>query len=278
MRVPVYASLLKGRNRGQMSDGNELITWDVDGKVATVSLNRPEFLNAVNTPMLRRLFDVFTEIEESEDVWCVILKGNGRAFCAGADQKERATMSEDDIRYRRRVGPQSFAAMRNCRRPVIAQVHGYAFGGGLELALGCDLVVAAEGTVLGLLETVRGTIPAGGGTQILPRLVGLQRAKELIFTSRKFSAEQALEWGMLNYVVPVDELDEKVRGLAEEIAAAAPVSVMQAKKAINASADLDLASGLQLETALYERAMNTHDRIEGAAAYREKRKPQFTGE
>ena len=234
-------------------------------------------LNAVSTPVLRRLFDVFDQVNDSEGIWCVILKGNGRAFCTGADQKERATMTEDDIRYRRRVGPQSFAAMRNCRRPVIAQVHGYALGGGLELALGCDLIVAAEGTIMGLIETSKGSIPAGGGTQILPRLVGLQRAKEIIFTSMKFTAEDALRWGMLNYVVPLGELDARVAELASAIVSVAPISNIQAKKAINCSTDMDIASGVQMETALYERTLTTNDRREALAAARDKRKPQFKG-
>ncbi|HEY1762216.1 MAG TPA: enoyl-CoA hydratase-related protein [Acidimicrobiales bacterium] len=255
----------------------ELVLFSVEGRIATVTLNRPDMLNAVSTPVLRRLFEVFDEVNNSEDIWCVIFKGNGRAFCTGADQKERATMTEDDIRYRRRVSPQSFAAMRNCRRPVIAQIHGYALGGGLELALGCDLIVAAKGTTMGLIETSKGSIPAGGGTQILPRLVGLQRAKEIIFTSMKFTAEDALSWGMLNYVVPAEELDAKVSELANAIVSVAPISNIQAKKAINCSTDLDIASGVQMETALYERTLTTSDRREALTAAREKRKPEFKG-
>jgi enoyl-CoA hydratase/carnithine racemase len=147
----------------------------------------------------------------------------------------------------------------------------------MELALGCDIVVAAEGTVMGLIETSRGSIPAGGGTQILPRLVGAQRAKEIIFTSMKFTAEDALGWGMLNYVVAPDELDAKVAGIAEAIAAVAPIANIQAKQAINSSMDLDFASGLAMETALYERTVATSDRREAGAAFREKRKPNFKG-
>jgi enoyl-CoA hydratase/carnithine racemase len=259
------------------NSNKELVQLSVEGRIATVSLNRPNVLNAVSTPVLRRLFDVFDEINDSEDIWCVIFKGNGRAFCTGADQKERATMTEDDIRYRRRVSPQSFAAMRNCRRPVIAQIHGFALGGGLELALGCDLIVAAEGTTMGLIETSKGSIPAGGGTQILPRLVGLQRAKEIIFTSMKFSAEDALRWGMLNYVVPLDELDATVAELASAIVSMAPISNIQAKKAINCSTDMDIASGVQMETALYERTLSTSDRREALTAAHEHRKPEFKG-
>ncbi len=253
------------------------ILLEVADHIATVTFNRPEALNASTTPMFRRLIQVFDEINDDPDVWCVVVRGAGRAFAVGADQKERATMSLQDLRNRRRISPQAFSAMRNCIRPVIGQVHGYALGGGLELALGCDIVIAAEGTVMGLIESQLASIPAGGGTQILPRLVGVPRAKELIFTGRKFTAEEALGWGMISDVVPLDELEDKAMGLAREIAAAAPISNVQAKRAINMSMDVGVANGFDFEAALYERVLSTSDRDEGAAARREKRAPRFTG-
>jgi enoyl-CoA hydratase len=257
---------------------DELITLDVEEHIAVVTLNRPHALNAATTPLFRRLIGLFDQINEDPDVWCVVVRGAGRAFCVGADQKERAAMSLQDLRTRRRISPQAFSAMRNCIRPVIAQVHGYAIGGGLELALGCDLVVASEGTVMGLIESRLASIPAGGGTQILPRLVGVPRAKELIFTGRKFSAEDALSWGMISYVVREEALEAKVMALAREIASAAPVSNVQAKRAINLSMDLGVANGFEVEAALYERVLSTSDRAEGAAAHREGRVPEFKGE
>jgi enoyl-CoA hydratase len=257
---------------------SELIELSVADHIATVAFNRPEVLNAVNMPVFSRLIEVFDDIADNPDVWCVILRGNGRAFCVGADQKERPGMTLDEIRRRRRISPQAFSAMRNCPRPVIAEVHGYALGGGLEMALGCDIIVAARDTVMGLIETKRGSIPAGGGTQLLPRLIGPARAKELIFTGRTFTAAQALEWGMVSYALEPEDLRAKVDDLAREITSAAPVSNMQAKRAINLSMDLDVANGIQAEAALYERILTTSDRTEALAAYREKRPPQFRGE
>lgn len=256
----------------------ELIEYTVRDHIAMVAFNRPQVLNAVSTPVFLRLVDIFEEINDSPDVWLVILKGNGRAFCVGADQKERPGMTLDEIRRRRRISPHAFSAMRNCLHPVIAQVHGYALGGGFEMALGCDIIVAAEGTVMGLIETTRGSIPAGGGTQLLPRLVGPARAKELIFTGRKFKAEEALGWGLVNYVVPLSELEQKVMELAHEITAAAPISNVQAKRAINMSMDLDVANGIQVEAALYERILTSSDRVEALDAYKERRPAQFRGE
>lgn len=256
----------------------DLITFDVTGHIATVAFNRPDQRNAVTTPMFGRLVEIFDEINESKDIFVVLLKGNGPVFCAGADQKERKDMSLADVRRRRRISPQAFGAMRTCIHPVIAVVQGAALGGGLEMALACDIVVAAEGTVMGLIETTRGVIPAGGGTQLLPRLVGPSRAKEIIFTGRRFKAEEALTWGMLNHVVPADQLDSFAQQLAEEICGAAPVAVTQAKKAINASLDLDIPNGVLLEAALYERCLTTQDRNEGLHAYHEKRRPEFKGE
>jgi enoyl-CoA hydratase/carnithine racemase len=254
-----------------------VVKWTVTDHIATVAFNRPDMLNACNMQVLEEITNVFDMLSDREDVWCAVLKGNGRAFCVGADQKERPGMTLDAIRRRRRIAPIAFGSMRNFPHPVIAQVHGYALGGGLEMALMCDMIVAAEGTVMGLIETVRASIPAGGGTQLLPRLIGPARAKELIFTGRKFKAEEALAWGMLNYVVPEDRLEARTLELAREITAAAPVSCTQAKRAINSGMDTDFATGVQIEAALYERILTTQDRTEALAAYREKRAPVFTG-
>jgi enoyl-CoA hydratase/carnithine racemase len=245
--------------------------------LAFVSLNRPEVLNAVDTPLIERLGSVFGELSDAPGIRCVVLRGNGRAFCVGADQKERPGMSADEVRRRRRIAPAAFSAMSNCVRPVIGQVHGYALGSGLELALGCDIVVAAEGTEMGLIETRLGAIPGGGGTQLLPRLVGMARAKELIFTGRRFTAADAARWGMISYAVPEADLAATVLGLAEEISAAAPIAVAQAKQAITMSSDLDLANGLRLEAALSDRTLTTEDRAEALQAYRERRPPVFRG-
>ncbi|WP_028925000.1 enoyl-CoA hydratase/isomerase family protein [Pseudonocardia acaciae] len=255
----------------------EVVELCVADRVATVTLDRPDVLNAVSTPVYERLLAIFGRIEASEEIRCVVLRGRGRAFCVGADRTERATMTDDALRYRRRLVPRVVAAMYHCTRPVLAQVHGYALGGGLELALSCDVVVAAEDTVMGLVETTLGTMPAGGGTQLLPRLVGAGRAKALIFTGRRFTGAQAREWGAVTEAVPPAELEPTVATLAGEIAAAAPLAVAQAKKAINMSARLELERGVEMEAALYERLLSSADRLEGLAAARERRPPRFRG-
>jgi len=257
--------------------GHDTVLLEVADGIAGVWLNRPEALNACNMDMLHGIIDVFDVINDDSDIRVVVLRGRGRAFCVGADIKERQTMDFDAIRRRRRIAPLAFGAMRNSNKPVIASVHGYALGGGLELAINCDITLAAAGTSMGLIETLRGSIPAGGGTQLLPRLVGVNRAKELIFTGRTFLAEQAADWGLINHCYPVEELDEKVQGLAEEIRAAAPISVTQAKQAIDMSLDLDLANGIRAEAALYERTMTSMDRALGMGSVQRGSRPSFEG-
>ncbi len=251
---------------------------EIQDRLAIVSLNRPDSLNAVNMLLLEQLISTFDALNDRSDIWCAILKGNGRAFCVGADTKERPTMSLDAVRRRRRIAPLAFGAMRRFSRPVIAQVHGFAIGSGLEMALNCDLIVASDETTMGLIETRRASIPAGGGTQLLPRLIGTLRARELIYTGRKFSANEAMQWGMLNYVVPRDQLENKTMELAREITAAAPIACAQAKRAIDGGLDMALASGIQLEAALYERILTSRDRAEVLQAGREGRTPVFRGE
>lgn len=260
-----------------MTTGSDVLQVTVAGHVATVTLNRPDALNAVTTPLLEDLTRVFAELEDDLAVRCVVLRGNGRAFCVGADIEERRSMSLDAQRRRRRIAPHAFGAMRRFSRPVIAQVHGYAIGSGLELALGCDLTVAAAGTVMSLPETAKASIPAGGGTQTLARLVGVARAKELIFTSRRFSAEDGERWGLLNHAVPADELAAKVAALAAEIVAVSPVSCVQAKRAIDLGIEMTVETGIQFEAALYERVLTSDDRREAFAAAAEKRRPVYSG-
>lgn len=167
--------------------------------------------------------------------------------------------------------------MRRFSRPVVAQVHGYAIGSGLELALGCDFIFAAADTAMGLPETAKASIPAGGGTQILPRLIGPARAKELIFTSRRFTAERAERWGLVNRVTPAEALAAAVRDLTDELVAVSPTALATAKRAIDLGLTTDLESGLQVEAALYERVLTSEDRREAAAAAAEKRNPDTWG-
>ncbi|MDF5753180.1 enoyl-CoA hydratase-related protein [Spongiactinospora sp. TRM90649] len=257
---------------------DEPVDLSIEGHVAYVTLDRPDVLNAVNSPMYRCLLGVFAKIEDAADVRCVVVRGRGRAFCVGADQTERAKMSVEDLQRRRRLVPRVFSAMYHCSRPVVAQVHGYALGGGLELALSCDIVVAAEDTVMGLIETTLGSMPGGGGTQLLPRLVGIPRAKELIFTGRRFTGVDARQWGLVSHAVPAADVEARVDALAAEISAAAPLAVVQAKRAIDLSTQLEIDSGVELEAELYKRLLTSTDRLEGLAAAREGRPPRFRGE
>ena len=258
-----------------MSD--DLIRVSVTEGVATVSLNRPDALNALSNGLLQALVDTFAKLDDDSTVRCAVLRGNGRAFCVGADIKERGTMSLDDVRARRRLAPLAFGAMRRFSRPVVAQVHGYAIGSGLELALGCDFIFAAADTAMGLPETAKASIPAGGGTQVLPRLIGAARAKELIFTSRRFTAEAAERWGLVNRVTPADALDAAVAELTAELAAVSPTALATAKRAIDLGLTTDLESGLQVEAALYERVLTSEDRREAVLAAAEKRSPRYVG-
>lgn len=260
-----------------MSAPADLLQVSVNGGVATVSLNRPDALNALSNGLLEAIVATFAALEDDNAVRCVVLRGAGRAFCVGADIKERGTMSLDDVRARRRLAPLAFGAMRRFSRPVVAQVHGYAIGSGLELALGCDFIFAAAGTAMGLPETAKASIPAGGGTQILPRLIGPARAKELIFTSRRFLAEDAERWGLVNRVTPADDLDSAIRALTDELVAVSPTALATAKRAIDLGLTTDLESGLQVEAALYERVLTSQDRREATAAAAEKRSPRYVG-
>jgi enoyl-CoA hydratase/carnithine racemase len=215
--------------------------------VALVELNRPDVLNAVNMEMFADLPRVFADLDEEASVSVIVLAGRGRAFSVGADMKERPTMSVEDIRSRRQLAPAVFGSMSKCSKPVIAAVAGYALGGGCELALACDLIVAEESAVFALPETQLGVIPGGGATQRLPRLVGLSRAKDLILSGRRFSAADAERWGMVNHLAPDGDGLARAQELARELAANAPVALAQAKRALDASQSLDLEGGIRFE-------------------------------
>lgn len=260
------------------SVGAQFLEVNVERHIATVWLNRPEKMNALSTEMLSELTKTFDAISDDREIRVVVLRGRGKAFCTGADTTERPQMTPAQVRQRRRIAPKAFSSPRNCTKPVIALVHGYALGSGLELALGCDLTVTEENTKLGLIETVRGSIPAGGGTQVLPRVIGSARAKELILTGRRFMAKDSLGWNLFNYVLDHDATEVKAYELAEEIAAAAPIAVSQAKQAIVMSDAVDLETGFGIEAALYERTLTSQDRAEALKAFQERRPAIFIGE
>ncbi|BDG35669.1 enoyl-CoA hydratase [Geobacillus sp. 44B] len=247
--------------------------------IAIVTLNRPEAANALSTSLLNELSELLGDLAFRKDIRVVIVTGAGeKVFCAGADLKERAGMNETEVRKTVALIRETINQVEQLPQPVIAVLNGSAFGGGLELALACDIRVAVDTAQLGLTETSLGIIPGAGGTQRLPRLIGKGKAKELIFTAKRITAQEAAQIGLVEYVVPRAQLMEKALEIAGQIAANAPIAVRQAKLAVNRGLDVDLATGLRLEQMAYEVTIPTKDRLEGLQAFKEKRKPVYKGE
>ncbi len=257
----------------------DTLTREVDERgICTVTLERPGALNALNGELVDWLWHTFYELAHDDAVRVVILTGRGeRAFCVGADLKERAEMSEADVRKRISDYEKCFGAVASCPKPVICAINGYAFGGGLELALTADMRLVAEETKVGLTEVKLGIIPGAGGTQRLPRLIGASRAKELIYTGRRIDGARAADLGIANEAVPREALMERARAIAEEMLTSAPIALAQAKVAIDAGMQTDLATGLHIEAQAYAVTIPTEDRQEGLTAFRDKRPPEFKG-
>ncbi|PIC64063.1 enoyl-CoA hydratase [Sporosarcina sp. P13] len=247
--------------------------------IAVILLNRPEAANALSVEMLNGLYDALMECRYDREIRAVIITGAGeKAFCAGADLKERAGMNPVDVRKTVSLIRQTINGIELLPQPVIAAVNGVALGGGTELALACDIRIAAETATFGLTETSLGIIPGAGGTQRLPRLIGKGRAKELIFTARRVKAAEASEIGLVEYIVAPDQLMDKALAVAGQIAANGPLAVAQAKFAIDHGYDVKLHTGLAIEQTAYEVTIPSKDRLEGLQAFKEKRKPVYTGE
>jgi enoyl-CoA hydratase/carnithine racemase len=262
-----------------MTAESPLVLTARDADVLIWTLNRPQALNAFNVPLLEALLACVEVAHSDRSVRCAIVTGAGdKAFSAGADLKERRGMSLDEARaFVRRIS-QTFDAVASLPFPTIAAVNGVAFGGGFELALACDLRVVADSARLGLTEVSVGIMPGAGGTQRLPRLVGVARAKELIFSARRVEAVEALALGLANRVTPAAETLPVAQALAAEIAQQAPLAVRQAKHAIDAGLDLGLEAGLALEQKAYAPLLDTRDRLEGLEAFADKRPPRYVGE
>ncbi|AOH54881.1 enoyl-CoA hydratase [Peribacillus muralis] len=250
-----------------------------DTGIAVVTLNRPDAANSLSTELLHSLLEGMNELKTAADLRTVILTGSGeKAFCAGADLKERAGMSDDKVKETLKLIGDTITALEKLPVPVIAAINGSAFGGGLELALACDIRLASESAKMGLTETALGIIPGGGGTQRLPRIVGLATAKELIYTARQLDAKTAYDLKIISHIYPPQQLMEEAIMLAREIALNAPLALRAAKAAINQGVDTTLENGLQIENDCYQTTLKTRDRLEGLAAFKEKRKPVFTGQ
>ena len=241
-----------------------------------IRLNRPESMNALNTQMAKDLIAAVQEVALDRDIWVMGLTATtDKAFGVGADLKERRNMSAEEILNQRSLFAKVPTAFRVLPQPFIAGVKGFALGGGLEMALLADIIIAGDNAQFGLPEVRVGLIPGNGGTQTLPRVIGKMRAKEMIFTGKRISAAEALAMGIVNKVVPVDKVEEAVLDLAKEICASAPVAVRQAKRAIDLGMEIDLDTALQVEMEAYNVNVGTEDRQEGIRAFNEKRPPQW---
>lgn len=246
--------------------------------VAIISFNRPDAMNALSTQMAQDLIKALVELAGDREVWVAILTGAGdRAFCVGADLKERKDMTKEEMHLQRALFVRAFQAVSSFPKPIIAAVNGYALGGGCEFAIGCDFILASEKAAFGLPEVALGIIPGGGGTQNLPRLIGRQKAKELIFTGRRLSAQEAVEWGIARRVAAPENLLAEAMVLAGEITKNAPIAVWQAKKAVNTGLDVGLSQGFAFEAEAYNVCLGTEDRDEGLRAFNEKRRPHYQG-
>jgi len=257
---------------------NVLLVEEQDS-VATLTLNRPQVMNSFNFAMLRALKKQIDSLRFRPEIRVVIIAGAGeKAFCAGADLKERATLTPIQVKEFIFTIRDLFMCVEQLNKPVIAAVNGIALGGGTELALASDIRIAAETASMGLTETRLAIIPGAGGTQRLPRLVGRGKAKELIFTGRRVDASEALSIGLVNQVCAPEALLDECMKMASMICETGPVAIEQAKYAINYGLETDLNTGLAIESNAYWVTIPTQDRLEGLAAFREKRKPVYKGE
>ena len=246
--------------------------------VCEIVLDRPEALNAIDTAMATRLAQACAEIAADDKVRAVVLAANGgRAFCVGADLKERNRMTDAGLLAQRQVFRAAFGGLLGLPQPVVAAVHGFALGGGCELALSADLVVADETAVFGLPETTVGLVPGGGGTQLALRELGPGRAADLIFTGRQVAADEAERIGLADRLAPAGKAGQQALELAQQIAANSPVAVRAAKQAMRHGAGIGLVAGLDVEDAAWRTAALSPDRREGIAAFNEKRAPVWPG-
>lgn len=256
-----------------------LISFHVeDEHIGIVTLNRKEAANALSLKLLDKLNKIAREIEKNDSIRCVIITGAGnKAFCAGADLKERRGMTEDEVIKTVTYIGETILNIEKIQVPVIAAINGVAFGGGLELALACDIRLAANHVNIGLTETSLAIIPGAGGTQRLPRLIGTGQAKRLIYTAVPIDAEEAYKIGLVELLVTHDNLLQEAKLLAKKIVSNGPIAVKQAKEAINKGIETDLYTGLTIEHQCYKQTIPTEDRLEGLQAFKEKRKPEYKG-
>jgi enoyl-CoA hydratase len=258
-----------------LTPAEPLILVERDGALGVVLLNRPEQLNALSTPLMEKLGAVLQELDADEDIRCIVLGGNKRAFAAGADVGELASGSAVSLYQGRRID--RWDAIRAVRTPIVAAVSGFCLGGGCELAMSCDLIVASETAKFGQPEINLGVMPGAGGTQRLTRAVGKAVAMDMILSGRFLNAEEARELGLVARVVAQEAWLEGAKRVAREIAAKSPVSVRLAKEAIDEAFETPLSAGIDFERRSFYLARASEDAEEGLNAFVEKRKPDFRG-
>lgn len=255
--------------RVESREGGAIEVWTIDGEARR---------NAISRAMRAELERLIEEAQSKRELRAVVITGAGdKAFCAGADLKERAGMSEEEVRAFLLDLRRTFRALELSDKIFVAAINGAAYGGGMELALACDLRVIRRGAKMALTETRLAIIPGGGGTQRLPRLVGMAVAKDLILTGRAVDAEEAYRLGLVNRIAADDDVVGAAVALAAEVAEGGPIALAAAKAAIQQGMELGLDEALELEYQQYQRTLHTADRLEGLAAFREKRKPVYRG-
>ncbi len=257
-----------------MSDYQHILT-EITDRVGLITLNRPESYNALNLQLLEELMRALKNFDNLDHVGAMVLTGNQKAFAAGAEISHMSNATEDEIRNSSFIP--TFTEIKKIKKPVIAAVAGFCLGGGLELAMSCDLITSAENSKFGQPEINLGIIPGAGGTQRLTRAVGKVIAMEMILTNRTLSAQEALEYRLINHIYPTSEYLSLTIDLAQIIAAQAPLAILAAKKAVNYSFESHLEDGLDQERDLFYGLFSSQDQKEGMGAFLEKRKPKWSG-
>jgi enoyl-CoA hydratase/carnithine racemase len=260
-----------------MAENYEFIIYEKADRVAWITLNRPEAMNAQSDGLRMEMVDALENASMDEEVFVVVITGSGeKAFSAGADVAQYVTRVPSYVVSQKYI-TRPFELIRNMTKPVVAMVNGLALGAGCELMISCDIIIAAEDVKLGQTEVRVGLIPGGGGTQVLPRLVGEKKAKELIFTGAMISATEAMQLGIVNQVVPREELREATQKMVDSLLRNSPAIIGLAKIAINRSLETPLQAGMSYERDLFALAFSYEDQKEGAKAFLEKRKPNYSG-
>ncbi len=260
-----------------MSQPQHLQIAQGDDGIATITITRPKQLNALNSEVLRELSNAAMTLAEDDTLRAVIVTGAGRAFVAGADIAAMKEMSADQAKSFGNLGHQAMNAIEQLPVPTFAAVNGFALGGGLELALSCDLIYLSDAAKVGLPEVGLGIIPGFGGTQRLGRRIGWQQARRLVFTGDTISADEALRIGLAVDVLPADNFLDEVRNVAQTIAQKGPLAVRRAKQVMRRGADLAIGDALKAEVAAFSGLWDTDDRTEGMTAFIDKRSPDFQG-